>query len=123
MVVEYLSNENWERREWSVYIDEDHGHPIATKIGRKHQDFPSISDEGLYVDDNQFCGYLSITQVKKWFTIEEIKYLLSKKVKIYRLVGEFDEVTENQVIFRKESIKKKIDITENILRIMSGVSK
>lgn len=88
---------------------------VAPAASRRHADFNNPHDDGLsLIKDGKewFCAYKSIEQFKKWILPHEAQALLDAGYKIYLLeVGEYQE-GEHQIVFTKESIKVKEDMSE-----------
>jgi hypothetical protein len=80
---------------------------------------PTPYGEGLSIgaDDKEwFCAFKNHKQIHQFFNKSEIETLKNHNYKILKLrVAEY-QAGKVQVIFTKESIKKKIDITEKLLK-------
>lgn len=94
-------------------------YPLLVNLAIRHnaydKGFPKPYQEGLCMYQNNkqwFCAFKSINQLKYWIRKEELALLIEKKFKIYLLeVTEYQE-GKKQVIFTKESIILKQNITE-----------
>ncbi len=92
--------------------------PISV-IMRHAESFNTPSEDGLSLNlfsKNWFCAYKSLEQISNWIlTKEEFHYLIGRGFRIYALTVEEFQVGKHQVVFTKESIVKKLDITELFL--------
>lgn len=96
--------------------DDLYQHPIAKRTYRRHNGggFPVPELEGLNLSKDckeWFCAYISIEDFQAWILPEEVVYFKSVGFKVFLLeVGEY-QIGKKQVIFTKESIISKEDIT------------
>ena len=89
---------------------------LLNNLAQRHnaygKGFPRPSQEGLNMNEKWFCAFKSINQLKYWIRKAELAELIKKKFKIFLLeVTEYQE-GKKQVIFTKESIILKQDITK-----------
>ena len=77
----------------------------------KHQNFPSPSEEGLSLNIDQYCAFKSIEQIQEWIEPEWFKEIIECGFKIWMI--DVDDWVEGayQILFRKEDIISKKDIT------------
>jgi hypothetical protein len=84
-------------------------------IGYRHRNFPNPHNDGcdLYRDSKDwYCAYKSIDQIQQWIMPHEFKKMPIAGYRVYLLtVMEYQE-GEYQVIFTKESIIDRKDVTE-----------
>ena len=84
-------------------------------LANRHSDFPTPQEEGLHLWKNEmnwFCAYKSIEQIQKWILPKEFKKIANDGYRIYLLTITKYQMGEFQVIFPKENIKDKKDVTE-----------
>jgi len=86
--------------------------PEVRSIYRRHsEDFPNPMGEGLEFDDDWFCAYKTVDQFKEWVRTDEMIDLIEQGFRAYMIeVSNFQE-GEYQVIYTKDSIVTKTDIT------------
>jgi hypothetical protein len=109
----FTSTKNDINRRWSICLSMDH--EVSQQIYSNHNRFPSPYEEGfnLHKTSNEcFCGFKSLEQVSEWFTREQIKYIISNGIRIYAITGKPTFIGKFQIIFEKENIISKEDITE-----------
>lgn len=95
---------------------------ICSTVGDRHVNFPIPYEDknvvdgyglNLYQDSKQwFCAYKTVDQLKQWITVEECRELTQHGFAVYLLEVEEYQEGEYQVIFTKESIISKQDVTE-----------
>lgn len=85
---------------------------ICYSIGDRHHSFPLPQNENLPMSDKYFCAYISVDQLKKWVTTEEIAILKENNYRILMLEVTDYHKGEYQVIYTKESIVNTTDITD-----------
>jgi hypothetical protein len=82
---------------------------------KRHSDsFPTpYTDKGInYFDGDWFCAYKTLEQFNQWVTHEEVNILLNLGFRIYLLDLNSYQIGEFQVVFKKEGIISKKDISE-----------
>lgn len=85
---------------------------VPDNINERHGTFKTPQLDGMDMDDDWFCAYKSVDQFKEWVTKEEVQVLLSLDFKIYLIEVTNFQVGEFQVIYTKDSIVLKKDISE-----------
>lgn len=104
-------DDNWIEREWSINKDSK-----CIAILRRHQNFPSPYEEGHNMEENHFCGFKNIRQLKEWFTFDELEYIIENNCRIFKVtINECLFEGSQQIIFTKDKVVSKEDITEEIL--------
>lgn len=82
----------------------------------RHRDFNIPREDGLdLTQDNKewFCAYKCLDDLDNWVTEEEVQRLINYGFRVYLItVSEFQE-GDHQVIFTKEGILEKQDITDS----------
>lgn len=82
-------------------------------VSERHYAFPCLKKEMHYKNSkDNFCAYKTIEQLNEWILPDEITVLIDKGYKIYLLDLSEAIVTDYQVIFKKEHIIHKKDITQ-----------
>lgn len=84
-------------------------------ISSRHCKFPNPHQDGLdlYRDSAQwFCAYKSIEQIQEWIMPDEFKDMPRCGYRIYLMTVLNYQVGEYQVIFTKDSIIDRKDVTE-----------
>jgi hypothetical protein len=80
----------------------------------RHYDFNEPSGDGLNLDRDSkdwFCAYKTIEQIQEWVKPEEFKILFDNDYKIYVLSVSEYQIGESQIIYTKDSILNKRDIS------------
>lgn len=96
----------------SPYVDMDRVEIAG--VYHRHKEFPCPESEGLDLREDGkewFCAYKTIEQVQQWLRKEEIQYFISIGFRVLLLTVNEYQLGEYQVIFTKESIESKEDIT------------
>jgi len=104
---------------------------MGDEFNMRHSRFPTpyndtlvgigkLSTHNGYLDIRKdckawFCAFKSIEQMNEWVTPEEIKQLLNMGFKVFSITTEVYQEGEYQVIFSKEDIFTKNDITDLFL--------
>jgi len=89
-------------------------HPIVREVYNRHNDFPNPMNEGLNLwKDNKewFCAYKTVEQVQQWLRKVEIQYFTTLGFRVYLLTVNEYQMGDYQVIFTKDSIVSKEDVT------------
>lgn len=95
---------------WNVFDD------VSTRqLVSRHDNFPTPWSEGRSINTNEFCGFKTLDQIKEWFTSEELRYIMGRDFKIYLLKVSQCFVGNCQVVFEKERIITKEDISNLFL--------
>lgn len=84
------------------------------EIGIRHEDLKSPFEDGLLMDkncDNWFCAFISIKQLIAWVLKEELEEIIKDGFIIYLLEVSDYQIGEHQVIYTKESVISKQDIS------------
>lgn len=82
---------------------------------KRHNSFPTPSRDSKikrYIKKNEFCAFKSIEQFKTWVTTEEIKEFIKMGFKVLLLDLTIYIEGEFQILFKKENISQRKDITE-----------
>lgn len=64
-----------------------------------------------------FCAYHSLEQFMTWVFEEELQYLVSVGFRVYELTLSECLIGKDNIVFKKEHILSKIDITDQILNL------
>ena len=86
----------------------------ALRVVDRHGDLPTGLEDGLNRHKSGkewFFGFLSIKDMLYWVKPSELRMLVKRGYRVYRIEATTVQVSENQVIYTKESIKKKVSIT------------
>lgn len=113
-------NNHTNESRWSVNIgssynnNSDSDRNICTMIVDRHDKFNTPFEDGFkWMTKNHFCGFKNFKQITEWFNMNELKFLINKGCKIYSIsVSEIEFEGEFQVIYYKDKIIEKTDITE-----------
>lgn len=85
------------------------------QIRDRHEQFNSPQEDGLIIEYNDYCGYKSIIHIQAWIFKEEFPLLVKNNYRVYLLeVSAFKEGRDN-ILFKKEDIITKQDITNLFL--------
>ena len=87
---------------------------LCESIYTRHIKFPTPNKDkklGGILED-EFCAFKSGNQLKRWFTKKEITEIISVGFKIYLLDVKECKIGSSQVLYRKENIINKMNITE-----------
>lgn len=85
---------------------------FADQIVMRHHSFPTRwNDLGTH-DDDIFCAFKSVDQLKEWITNEEMIDLISIGFRVYMIKAEDVIEGRMQCGFRKDKIVEKTDITK-----------
>lgn len=90
----------------------------CNSIKDRHASFPTPREENLNIRKNDldwYCAFKSQNMLNIWFTNKELKALTKIGFKIYKLEVREYQIGEYQILFTKESITSKEDITQEIL--------
>lgn len=85
-----------------------------TQLEDRHSEFKTPSSDGLNLDKNQldwFCAFKSMGQLYEWILKDEMLELISAGFIVYLIKATDYQEGEYQIIYTKESIVLKIDIT------------
>lgn len=63
---------------------------------------------------NYFCAFKSIKHLKYWITKDQFKHLIGLGFRIFIIQATDYQIGKYQILYTKESIKCKIDITNKI---------
>lgn len=96
-------------RTFNPYVEE------LTDLSIRHNQFHTPFEDGFKHTNNHFCAYHSIEQFKTWVFHEELQYLVSVGFRVYELTLSECFVGRDNIVFKKEYILTKIDITDQIL--------
>lgn len=91
-----------------------------TRIMQRHGSFNTPSLDGLDLSKDEkiwFCAYKTKKDLLKWLTITDLTYVVKNLgLRVYRITVKEYQIGEYQVIYPKESILKKEDITNLIIK-------
>jgi hypothetical protein len=90
---------------------------ICDKLVIKHRSFPTPDKEGLDIEENEFCAFKSIEQIQQWIEPEWFNEIVKLGFKIYVLELSSCKEGNYQILFKKENILSKKDITELFLTV------
>lgn len=83
-----------------------------TELRKKFSNFPTPKEDfGIPIKTEEYCAFTSIEQLKEWIEDSWLKEMFDFGFKVYKLVLS-DCKKGEQVIFKKENIIIKEDITE-----------
>ena len=90
---------------------------IYTNLVIKHKQFPTPSKEGLDIEKDEFCAFKSIEQIQQWIEPEWFNEIIKLGFKIYLLELSSCKEGNSQIVFKKQNIRSKKDITELFLTV------
>lgn len=98
---------------WSVYNDDS---SLMVSVRQRHNKFPTPMEEGYCFEYDEFCGFKNVEQLDEWFNKMELRYMVKKGIRIYSItVFELTFEGEYQVMYRKEDVFSRRDITNKVL--------
>ncbi len=77
----------------------------------RHNEFDTPFDEGMDFTKDWFCAYKSVEQFQMWIKTEELEFFVEIGFRVYMIEVTNYQVGNFQVIFTKDSVKTKTDIT------------
>ena len=74
---------------------------------------PTPENDGIrcFKEGLHYCGYKSLEQIQQWIMPEEFSILIREGFRIYLYVVTELLESRNQVVFDKNNVRSKIDIT------------
>lgn len=79
---------------------------------KKHKNFPLPCEEGLSIQEDDYCAFKTIEQLQKWIEPEWFEEIIKLGFKIWMIdVSDYKESC-HQILYRKINITSKKDITE-----------
>jgi hypothetical protein len=81
----------------------------------RHQQFNTPTYDGLAIFEYEFCAYHSIKQLRTWFTPDELYIILTHGYRVYELTLLTAKVGRDNIVFNKNNIISKIDISDQII--------
>lgn len=84
---------------------------FTNDLDRKHKDFPGPFRDGLFRQENDFCAFKSIEDLQKWIKPEWFEEIFSFGFKVWLIAVSKYEEGIFQIIFKKEDILHKEDIS------------
>jgi hypothetical protein len=90
---------------------------MISDIKKKHDGFPNpfFDKELREIYSYEFCGFKSMQQLNEWFTKYQLKKIIAIGFKIYLIEIDECRASKYQVLYKKENIKNKTDISELFL--------
>lgn len=85
---------------------------IVNALWRRHDNFNTPSEDGLFRTDKHFCAYKSIQQIQQWIEPEEFKILFSNGYKVLLLEVSDCQIGEHQAIYKKSCVVSSKDISQ-----------
>lgn len=80
---------------------------------KRHTKFHNpIEDELHFVRNRHFCAFKSAEQLRGWILPNELSYIASKGYRIYKLELSDCQIGRDNIVFQKEHITDKTDITD-----------
>lgn len=99
-------------------------HKLAKSLYRRHTTnnptggFPPPDIDGLDINEDfkdWYCGFKSIEEFQEWVLPSEVEILIKYDFKIFLIDASEYQIGERQIIFTKESITSKEDVTSLFL--------
>lgn len=85
------------------------------KLMEKHDAFPTPTQDNLTIEGDEYCAFKSIEQIQQWIEPEWFNEIIEMGFTIWMIdVSECKE-GKFQVVFKKENILSRKDITELFL--------
>lgn len=85
---------------------------FVRKLQAKHMDFPVPQNDGLTIRSCNYCAFKSIEQIQQWIEPEQFKEIIELGFKIWMIdVADYQE-GEYQILFKKQDILSKKDISQ-----------
>jgi hypothetical protein len=81
----------------------------------RHSRFNTPTDDGITIFDDEFCAYHSIEQLRTWFTPDELYTIITHGYRVYELTLSTAKVGRDNIVFNKNNIISKIDISDQII--------
>lgn len=101
-----------------MFTGDDRSHTvdyICPEIYTRHAKFKTPREEGLKREKDEFCAYKSIDHIQQWIMKDEFHILFENNYKVYLIeVSNFREGKDN-VLFKKQDIINKTDISQLFL--------
>ena len=90
---------------------------LFNDILNRFNNFPSPYNDGAlgYVDYDEYCAFKTVNQLNKWITKDEIKEFFKIGFRVYLLTVDRCKVGDKQVIYKKDHVMNKKDITDLFL--------
>lgn len=104
-----------DKDEYRSYINLD----FLRKLCLKHSTFNDPRNDNLNLNKDKkvwFCAYKDVEQLTSWLSKSDIKRLIKQGFRIYLLEVDEYQVGNHQIIYTKESILTKTDITKELLK-------
>lgn len=85
-----------------------------TEVIERHNNFPTPEEDGLDLKSCHFCATETVEEIQNMFTRYELGYILPV-FRVYCIaVSKFIAGDTYNIIFEKEDIIEKIDITDKV---------
>jgi hypothetical protein len=78
---------------------------------RKHDKFPTPQQEGLIINDDDYCAFKSIDQLNQWIDKEWFNEIINKGFKILMIDVSKCIEGDYQILYKKEDILQTKDIS------------
>lgn len=85
---------------------------VCREVATRHGKFPNPHQEGLKMNGQWFCAYKTIEQIQEWIMPDELRMLPECGYRVYLLTVTNYQIGNYQVIFTKDSIIDRKDVTE-----------
>ena len=88
----------------------------------RHASFPTADRDGVNRTQDHYFAYKKVAQIYKWVSKEEYKILKENNFRIYSLRLKNYEEGQQQIIFKKEDVINKKDITNDIEKKLISIN-
>lgn len=88
---------------------------MIPELGDRHGIFPTPDDDCINMKQDGkewFCGYKNVDQFQQWVLKSELEIMFKEGFKVWMLEVTQFQIGLCQIVFTKESIRSKTDITE-----------
>ena len=80
--------------------------------------YPLPDDDGICMMLHRkkwYCAFLSVEQLQEWIYQDELELLIKFGLRVYELEVNEYQAGHYQIVYTKESIKSKTDITNKLI--------
>jgi len=84
---------------------------ICWPIAERHNSFNNPKEDGLIIEDDDFCAYKSIEYIQEWIKPEEFQVLFDNDYSVYLIEVSDCQIGRDNVLFKKKDIISKTDIS------------
>lgn len=88
---------------------------ICPQASWRHSAMNTHGGDGLEMSDHHFCAYGSLEVMERWIKPDEVREVLKYDYKVYLIELSAWQEGDHNVIFRKEDIILKKDISDLFL--------